>query len=301
MENFQPDNEFLLRWLGGELSEEELRRWQGSRSHRRWQALQAALERGAPPPMDQEAVLERLLEARRARTRGRARRLRLLWAGGIAAAVAGLALLLWLARPAPEWQTGPAARQAATLPDGSEVELNADSYLRYEDSWWGPARRVVLEGEAYFSVTKGGAFEVRTALGSVRVLGTSFNVYARGQRFEVSCQEGQVLVLTTSRQDTLLPGQGLKKDGTVVDTFAAEAARPGWTEGQSSFQSAPLGDVFREMERQYGIRVEAPALAGRTFTGRFPHDNLEVALQAVCGAMGLKYQILDRERVQISE
>lgn len=301
MEPYQPDNEFLLRWLDGELSEEELGRWQGSESHRRWQAVQAALERGAPSPMDKEAALERLRAARAARARRRALRQRVLWVSGIAAALAGMALLLWLFRPAPEWETGMAAKQAATLPDGSEVTLNADSYLRYEDSWWGPARKVRLEGEAYFSVTKGGAFEVSTALGDVRVLGTRFNVYAREQRFEVACQEGKVLVLTDTRRDTLLPGQKLEKTGAAIDTFTTEPTPPSWTEGRSSFRSAPLPEVFREMERQYGIQVQAPDLPGRTFTGRFPHDNLEVALQAVCGAMGLKYQILDGGRVQISE
>ncbi|MCO6478716.1 MAG: FecR family protein [Phaeodactylibacter sp.] len=301
MEPYQPDNEFLLRWLDGQLSEEELGRWQGSESHRRWQAVQAALERGAPPPVDKEAALERLLAARAARARRRTLRRRVLWVGGIAAAIAGLAVLLWLFRPAPEWETGLAAKEAITLPDGSEVQLNADSYLRYEDSRWGPARKVRLEGEAYFSVTKGGAFEVSTALGDVRVLGTRFNVYARGQRFEVACQEGKVLVLTDTRRDTLLPGQGLKKTETVTDTFTTEPASPSWTEGQSSFRSAPLPEVFREMERQYGIQVQAPGLPGRTFTGRFPHDNLEVALQAVCGAMGLEYAILDEGKVQITE
>ena len=301
MEPFQPDNEMLLRWLNGELSGEELRRWEGSESHRRWQALQAVLERGAPPPMDKEAALEQLLEARAVRTRKRARRLRMLWAGSIAAAVAGLALLLWLFRPAPEWSAPLASKEAITLPDGSQATLNAGSRLRYENSWWGPARKVELQGEAYFSVTKGGAFEVHTALGNVRVLGTRFNVYAREQRFEVACLEGKVLVLTAARQDTLLPGQGLKKTEAATDTFTTEAARPGWTGGRSSFQSTPLPEVFREMERQYGIEIQTPALAGRTFTGRFPHDNLELALQAVCEAMGLKYKILDTKRVQISE
>lgn len=301
MEPYQPDNEFLLRWLGGELSEEELRGWQGSESHRRWQAVQAALERGAPGPLDKEAALERLLAARAARNRRRTTRRRLLWAGGIAAAVAGLALLLWLFRPAPEWETAVAAKEEITLPDGSEVTLNAGSHLRYEDSWWGPARRVSLEGEAYFSVTKGGAFEVSTSMGRVRVLGTRFNVYARDQHFEVSCLEGQVLVLTDSRQDTLQPGRGLNKTGAAVDTFSTEDVKPLWTEGRSSFKSAPLTEVFREMERQYGIQIQTPKLPGSTFTGSFPHDNLELALWTVCRAMELEYEIQDGGRVQISE
>ena len=301
MESYQPDNEMLLRWLNGELSEEELHRWEGSDSHRRWLALQAALERGAPPPMDKEAALKRLFTEREARGKGRTRRLRLLWAAGIAAAVTGLALLLWLFRPAEEWRAPIAATEAVTLPDGSEVILNTDSYLRYENNWWEAARQVKLEGEAYFSVTKGGGFEVNTPLGKVRVLGTRFNVFARGQRFEVACMEGKVLVLTATRQDTLLPGQGLKKAGATIDTFTTEVSRPGWTEGQITFQSAPLPEVFQEMERQYGIEILTPALSGRTFTGRFPNDNLEVALKAVCEAMGLEYQVLDRGRVQISE
>ena len=291
----------LLRWLNGELSEEALNRWEDSDSRRRWQAVQSALERGALPPMDKETALKRLLTVREARGRARTRRLRLLWTAGIAAAIGGLALMLWLFRPAEEWRAPLTASEAVTLPDGSEVKLNAGSYLRYEDSWWRPNRQVELEGEAYFSVAKGGAFEVHTPLGKVRVLGTRFNVFAREQRFEVYCTEGKVLVLTAARQDTLLPGQGVRTAGATTDTFTTEAIPPGWTEGQSTFQSAPLADVFRDMERQYGIQIQTPELPGRTFSGRFPHDNLEVALKAVCGAMGLKYQVLDGKRVLISE
>lgn len=301
MEPQQPDNDILLRWLNGELSGEELRRWESSEGYRRWQSVQAALERGAPRPMDHEAALARLLAARHKRSRASTRRLRLIWVSGIAAAIAGLALLLWLFRPAPEWATGLAAKEAITLPDGSEVILNASSALRYKDNRKGSGREVELEGEAYFSVTKGSTFQVSTALGSVQVLGTRFNVFARGQRFEVSCLEGKVLVRTDSRQDTLLPGQGLKKTEGATDTFTTEATPPSWTNGQSSFQLAPLPEVFREMERQYGIQILAPDLAGRTFTGRFPHDDLEVALKAVCEAMGLEYTILDEGKVRITE
>ena len=301
MEANKPDTDILLRWFNGELSREELSRWEDSESYRRWQAARAILERSALPPMDKDAALKRLMAAREARQRRHTFHRRLLWAGGIAAAIAGLALLLWLFRPAPEWKTPLGTRQAITLPDGSSVTLNAGSHLKYRGSRWGPARKVRLEGEAYFSVTKGGAFEVSTPLGRVQVLGTRFNVFARESQFEVSCLEGKVLVLTDTRQDTLLPGQGLRKTESETDTFTTKTTLPEWTEGQSSFQSAPLAEVFREMERQYDIEIKTPNLAGRTFTGRFPQDNLELALQAVCGAMQLKYKILDAGRVQISE
>ena len=47
-----------------------------------------------------------------------------------------------------------------TLPDGSEVHLNAATTLSYHPYWWKMNREVKLQGEAYFVVAKGKKFTV---------------------------------------------------------------------------------------------------------------------------------------------
>jgi ferric-dicitrate binding protein FerR (iron transport regulator) len=77
------------------------------------------------------------------------------------------------------------------LPDDSEVTLNSASQIEYKKWNWTDHRELQLEGEAFFKVTKGQTFDVLTRLGKVTVVGTQFNVKARGDRFEVICFEGK--------------------------------------------------------------------------------------------------------------
>ena len=67
---------------------------------------------------------------------------------------------------------------AVVLPDGSKVDLNAESKISYKPLWWFISRDVELKGEAYFEVEKGSTFDVRSGQYTVSVLGTSFNVFS---------------------------------------------------------------------------------------------------------------------------
>ncbi|RZK45458.1 MAG: hypothetical protein EOO59_21030, partial [Hymenobacter sp.] len=67
-----------------------------------------------------------------------------------------------------------------TLPDGSQVWLNAASSLRFPVAFTGSERRVELTGEAYFEVAKDAKhpFKVAARGAEVTVLGTHFDVQA---------------------------------------------------------------------------------------------------------------------------
>ena len=70
------------------------------------------------------------------------------------------------------------------LPDGSTVLLNAGSKLSYSNDFNNEARKIYLEGEAYFEVAKNPniPFEVFTDDLVITALGTSFNVHAFGNK-----------------------------------------------------------------------------------------------------------------------
>src|SRR5688572_32627171 len=92
-----------------------------------------------------------------------------------------------------------AERGSRTLADGTRVELNANTSLRFENT---RTQRLVqlASGEAHFIVTKDESrpFIVQTPAGSVRVTGTTFNVRSDPARntFEVTVVEGSVQVRT---------------------------------------------------------------------------------------------------------
>ena len=85
-------------------------------------------------------------------------------------------------------------KQTVILPDGSIAQLNGSSTLKYHPYWWNISRNISLEGEAFFEVAKGSKFSVESKNGTTSVLGTSFNIYARSNQYEVVCVTGKVWV-----------------------------------------------------------------------------------------------------------
>lgn len=218
------------------------------------------------------------------------------WLAIAAAVLLGVVGIWWIAGGPGEDQsiaTKAGEQREVKLPDGSTATLNALSSLDFSPKTWTDDRYVVLDGEAYFKAKKGKTFTVRTEQGTVEVVGTVFNVYARGEELEVKCAEGRVQVinpdetervlLKKGEQVTVLRGQMQKRQGL--------AFYPNWFKGESAFRSAPLERVFGEIERQYGVMVLTDSLGERSFSGKFVHKDLKKALKMVCDPMKLKYEV----------
>ncbi len=210
------------------------------------------------------------------------------------AVAASVAILLsaYLFNVRKDFQTAIGEKEELLLPDGSGVVLNAASNLRYYPWRWYFFRKVELVGEGFFEVEKGRKFQVSTKLGTVEVLGTSFNVRARNKHFSVACLSGKVRVSTSKNTCLLTPGQSTGAiDGTPLSEPAnvevAESAA--WREGKFYFREASLGEVFEELQRQYDIRIQtSPAIARRVTTTYFETSNLDSALFKVCWPMRLE-------------
>ena len=180
------------------------------------------------------------------------------------------------------------------LPDQSEVTLNAESSLVYNERNWDEDRSLKLEGEGFFKVAKGKTFDVNTNAGVVSVLGTQFNVKQRNNIFEVICFEGLVAVTYNNTQTKLYPGDTfLLVNGKQIVNEKEEKQQPTWITGESSFRSIPLGEVIDELERQYGVQMvfEKDLINTKTFfTGRFTHKNLDIALKSITLPLHLEYR-----------
>ncbi len=145
-------------------------------------------------------------------------RKRILWGSGVLAAVA-LVFILVFSRGTKMAATGAAetaasevstkngSRTKIMLPDGTQVWLNSDSRLVYDNEHFGDGtkeiREVSLTGEAYFDVVKNPArpFIIHTDKINIKVLGTAFNVkaYPEDKQTETSLIRGKIEVTIKNR------------------------------------------------------------------------------------------------------
>ncbi|KJD32585.1 anti-sigma factor [Tamlana nanhaiensis] len=191
------------------------------------------------------------------------------------------------------YNTGVAQTETFTLPDDSEVILNANSTLDYNEKAWKENRNLNLKGEAFFKVTKGEKFTVNTSAGSIQVLGTQFNVKQRDNYFEVQCYEGSVSVRSANEHVILKPGKTFRMvNEKLVEVADFNAENPSWLQNESSFNNVPLWQVINELQNQYNLKITAQNIDKDVlFSGSFTHNDLNIALQAVTIPLKLSYKI----------
>lgn len=215
-------------------------------------------------------------------------------AGFALAAAAAVALVVWATRPLPEVQnfaTALAQRATYTLADGTRVEMNASSSLRFENSKM--ERRVRLAGgEALFMVTKDKSrpFIVETPTGSVRVTGTIFNVRTdtNSTAFDVTVVEGSVQVRPSEAAGgsaagnvtPLVGGEYLSARKGVVTRKTLSASALGdelaWRDGKAVFINTPLGEAAARFAHYHGRSITVdPLVAAEPIGGVHSLDDLD--------------------------
>lgn len=186
-----------------------------------------------------------------------------------------------------------AERTEITLPDASEIVLNADSKVSFSKKNWDKKRAVKLKGEAFFKVAKGKKFTVTTDAGTIAVLGTQFNVEHREGFFEVTCYEGLVSVTYQDKEIRLPAGTSfLILNGNVQNTDKPKASVPSWMDNESSFTSIPLRYVLDEFERQHNIEVITKNIdTNQLFTGTFSNTDPKIALESISTPSQIAYKL----------
>ena len=158
------------------------------------------------------------------------------------------------------------------LPDGTNVTLNAASSLTFPTSFKGTERAVILDGEAYFEVTKNVEmpFRVKSGQQVVEVLGTHFdvNAYPDEPVMKTTLLEGSVKVHNGSAFETIKPGQQTVikiNDAKLITIRDADLEKEmAWKNGAFSFDNDDLKSVMRQIARWYDAEV--------IYEGDFPDD-----------------------------
>ncbi len=258
-----------------------------------WQALEtgtASDEKPKPRPRP-----ERASTLRRVRLRP--------WMAVAAVFLIGaFGVVLWLQ---PVTRTAPLGQRiAVSLPDGSQVELNSGSTVRYARRF-GQERVVDLEGEAFFDVvSEARPFIVHTFNAQVSVLGTRFNARAWSRSMDpattVTLEEGRVALTPSARPEQgveLEPGQTYRigsamrqpipPDDITVDVATA------WRKGELVFKDQWLGVILEDVERHFDrdLTLTPRSLARKqlTFASRNP-ASIEAVIRDICVGLKLNYR-----------
>ena len=161
----------------------------------------------------------------------------------------------------------PGERMQIILQDGTTVELNSATTLRYPRHFSLFNRQVELEGEAYFQVAqeKGRPFIIQTPDLAVEVTGTRFNLkaYPADRLIYVALDEGSVsLKGNNNKQYPMACGETAIYDrelGTCeisksINTDVIKA----WRTNSLSFYMTPLAEIIKILERQYDVHFIIP-------------------------------------------
>ncbi len=149
------------------------------------------------------------------------------------------------------------------LSDGTEVWLNTGSTLTYPAQFTQEERTVMLDGEAFFSVSHQAhvPFRVVTSEQVVHVLGTQFNIsaYKEDAYSRTTLVEGSVEVFnkTSGKAIRLDPGtQSIVNEDRITVATADMDAVTGWKKGVFLFNDTELRDAMKQVTRWYDIEVE---------------------------------------------
>lgn len=151
-----------------------------------------------------------------------------------------------------------------TLPDGTTVWLNGNSKLTFPEHLDGKQRRVKLEGEGFFDVTKNPArpFVVDIGRRQIEVVGTAFDVknYAHLDYQEIVLVRGAIDIRSDGgRTVRLNPNerytaetQGQQEFVTMVD--AADYSH--WMDRLLIFDNKPLKNILVSLARWYNMEFD---------------------------------------------
>jgi len=285
-------NNFLARWINGDLSPEEEAAFKKSKDYETYKKIKSYSSSLEAPNFDKQKIFNNIKNKTK-----NTRKVRLLpryKVLGIAASIIILLGIFSLLNPSnTNYKSNFGEQLAFVLPDGSDVILNANSSISYDKAKWKKGTRTLnLDGEAYFKVEKGSLFTVLTKKGDVEVLGTQFNVNTNANCLEVKCFSGKVSVSNKINKSILTQGKAVRYIEDKKEPWSFNTTVNDWRTANNSFENSTLEKVFVALENQFNIKIENKnAYTEKRFTGSFSNASKTEALETVFEAMNIKYSI----------
>lgn len=188
------------------------------------------------------------------------------------------------------------------LSDGTGIWINADTELKYPIRFGSGTREVYVRGEAYFEVTKDTLrpFVVHTSRGSVKVLGTEFNVrdYDDEQAVVTTLVKGNVEYRNNDSYVVLNPGdQAIDADDKISLGRVNPEEYVGWKDGKYIFSNETLANLMKYVERTYDVTVffANPDVRDLRFSGDLQrYDRVELFLRYLESSGDMRFEVRNR-------
>lgn len=200
-------------------------------------------------------------------------------------------------------------RARVSFSDGTHVDLNSSSAIRFPDKFTGNIREVELvEGEAYFDVAHNEKipFLVYSRDVEIQVLGTQFNVNAaHNEQVQVTVAEGKVAVKATGKG---IDAQKPNADRVELTRGYFTEVKPGklpskpsrvnlelhfgWVKSLLVFDNTPFVDVISKLKNYYDIdfKVADNSLYDKKLTAVFEHESLARVLEVISLTLSIEYE-----------
>lgn len=172
--------------------------------------------------------------------------------------------------------------QQVTCSDQSIITVQAGSTLEYPERFGNADREVRLNGVAFFQVEKGSKpFIIHMAQGSIRVLGTAFNVNTKEpEGLSIRLQEGSVQFTSTNgKSEIISAGQALAystQNNNVAIFDMNSKNMDSWIENTLEFESTPLNMAILDLSAHFGVQVDivSESIGDCPFTSTFEDADL---------------------------
>jgi ferric-dicitrate binding protein FerR (iron transport regulator) len=177
-----------------------------------------------------------------------------------------IGVLNWLSKPEQTlftYQNDNNQVEKYELPDGSKIFMNQLAEVKYLSPSDRNTRKVKMKGEVFYQVHRdtSKAFIIDAGIGTIKVLGTSFNVKILANKdIQVSVNSGIVEIYhesSKSKKIQLKVGESglisnLKKD--VLKQVIHPTAFF-WMNKKLIFQSRSLKEIFSILEKCYNVKI----------------------------------------------
>lgn len=195
------------------------------------------------------------------------------------------------------------------LPDRTEVWLHNNTTLSYNNDFGEKERRVSLNGEAFFSVTKNSnkPFIVNADRLNIQVYGTRFNVecFSGKENILVSLLEGSVALYTDENQKTFLKPDQTGIYNKRLSALSVEkddvAYTASWATETVRFEGESLAQVCKYLSRWYNVEIEVdPQVSDHyAYTFTVHEEPLEEILRLISRTNPVSYSFDGKRRVFI--
>lgn len=219
-------------------------------------------------------------------------------AAAAAAAVIAVTLTFTLKDPIKYQQyTANTACENITLPDGSTVCLNQGAVIEFQENFDGEERLVKFSGEGYFDIVHNDnkPFVIQAGNNTVKVLGTEFNLVAKGDNnIKVSVTDGCVSLqndegnITVSKNEEATAAKNEKPQKNKISDNVLQ-----WQSQMLDFKDCPLTKAVEKLSYVYGVEIsiENPSLNNLKLTSRYQNAKIEDVMQGLSTIYGIKAEM----------